>query len=603
MNDLLLTVLSLSLSGSIIIAILFLCKPLYKKRLSKKWHYYIWLVVITRMLVPLSFEINIVGGIFSGFSQPGTLENELNSAMLGGGEAQIITNTPNTQNTNFDLQTATPETQTSATYSQNNIFSMLISYAWLIWIVVAAILFIRKLTIYQGFVNYIKAGRVELDSIDDLERFGRLMRQLKIKKMVGIYTNSLISSPLLIGFFKPYIALPTTNISEADFENTILHELTHYKRGDMFYKWLVQLTICLHWFNPLAYLMGREINNACELSCDEAVIKNLDDDGIKAYGNTLLNALGFGGKYKNALSSITLSDNKKILGERLNMIKNFKKKPKSAALCAVLLAIVLGMGAGIAGVYGMTNPMPVENNAPPMADGGGEFGIGTTDNTGAESNTPLIIDDDKPFIGVSLSFDIPYIQPAESLQIGRITFGPGIIYNYYFSSESGNFMVGLRRTPNDGSWMGSGWFNLASNRQGQWQFDEEATVYVYIISGSGNPEFGAVANITGHIFREDEQITFQAEQVTLNEAVIMAMDYAEKRNLEWHGNMQETFSVSDRHIHVVTLMNWTGQILHFAAIDANTGDIVSFETSEIGVPFNVLGGLELFIQNLSTMWS
>ena len=56
----------------------------------------------------------------------------------------------------------------------------------------------------------------------------------------------------------------------------------------MFYKWLVQFTICLHWFNPLVYLMGREVNNACEFSCDEAVIKNLDNDGIKAYGNTLL---------------------------------------------------------------------------------------------------------------------------------------------------------------------------------------------------------------------------------------------------------------------------------------------------------------------------
>jgi beta-lactamase regulating signal transducer with metallopeptidase domain len=229
--------------------------------------------------------------------------------------------------------------------------SVFIPYIWLVWIVVAVILFIRKITIYQSFANYIKAGRAPLESMATLERFGKLVEQANIKRMVGIYTNSLVSSPLLIGFFKPYIVLPTADISDADFTHTIMHELTHYKRGDMFYKWLVQLTICLHWFNPLVYLMGREINNACEFSCDEAVIKNLDSDGKREYGNTLLNALGFGGEYKNAISSVTLSENKKILEERLNMIKNFKKKSAFTTFCAVLLAALLSIGAGVIGVY------------------------------------------------------------------------------------------------------------------------------------------------------------------------------------------------------------------------------------------------------------
>jgi beta-lactamase regulating signal transducer with metallopeptidase domain len=92
-----------------------------------------------------------------------------------------------------------------------------------------------------------------------------------------------------------------------------MHELTHFKRGDMFYKWLVQLVICLHWFNPLVHLMGRVINKDCEFSCDEAVIKNLDYQDMRAYGDTLLNAIGVGGVYKSALSSVTLNENKNIL--------------------------------------------------------------------------------------------------------------------------------------------------------------------------------------------------------------------------------------------------------------------------------------------------
>lgn len=109
--------------------------------------------------------------------------------------------------------------------------------------------------------------------------------------------NPLISSPLLIGFFHPCIVLPSVAISEKDFQCTVLHELTHYKRWDMLYKWLVQVTVCLHWFNPLVYLMSGEITKACEFSCDEAVLSKMGCDKAQDYGETLLNAMATVGKY------------------------------------------------------------------------------------------------------------------------------------------------------------------------------------------------------------------------------------------------------------------------------------------------------------------
>ena len=69
--------------------------------------------------------------------------------------------------------------------------------------------------------------------------------------------------------------LPSADIPGKDFRYIILHELMHYKRRDMFYKWLVQITVCLHWFNPLVHLMSREITKACEFSCDEAVLAKM----------------------------------------------------------------------------------------------------------------------------------------------------------------------------------------------------------------------------------------------------------------------------------------------------------------------------------------
>ena len=357
MNNLMITILSLSLSGSIFIAILFICKPLYRERLSKRWQYYVWLIVVARLIVPFSFEVNFIGSLFDGLNQTSIMTfGETGEAGVNNAERNGALNIAGRDRETQIAIPNIPEVQTIPPYQQADIWSVILPNLWLIWLVVALMLFVRKVTIYQGFVRYIKAGRVPLSDMADLERFGKIVEESNIKGMVGIYTNNLISSPLLIGFFRPYIVLPTLDISESDFRYTVLHELTHYKRGDMFYKWLVQLAICLHWFNPFVYLMGREIENACEFSCDESIIRNLDNQGIRAYGDTLLNALGFGGAYKNSLSSVTLNESKKILGERLNMIKRFKRKSRLSVVCAVILTMVLSMGASVVGAYGMGNP-------------------------------------------------------------------------------------------------------------------------------------------------------------------------------------------------------------------------------------------------------
>ena len=165
---------------------------------------------------------------------------------------------------------------------------------WLIfgflWLMAAAGLLIRKITVYQSFIKYLRAGRMEVADMELWERLGTLAERAGIKRAVGLYTNSLISSPLLIGFSIPASCFPMKKMADSDFENTILHELMHYRRRDMFYKWLVQVTICLHWFNPLVYWMGAEINRACEFSCDEAVISTFGRQAQLACGETLLRA-------------------------------------------------------------------------------------------------------------------------------------------------------------------------------------------------------------------------------------------------------------------------------------------------------------------------
>ena len=162
---------------------------------------------------------------------------------------------------------------------------------------------------YQSFVRYIHAGLDPVSDIEILDRLSCAAERASVKKPVELCVNPLISSPLLLGFFRPCIVLPRADIPEKDFQYIVLHELTHYRRRDLFYKWLVQVTVCLHWFNPLVYLMSREIAGACEFSCDEAVLAKMGSGSAQEYGKTLLDAMAAVGKYRENFGVVTLSEN------------------------------------------------------------------------------------------------------------------------------------------------------------------------------------------------------------------------------------------------------------------------------------------------------
>ncbi len=246
---------------------------------------------------------------------------------------------------------SSPAEESATAHPFQDILSLLFHQTWLIWLVVALGMLIRKITIYQSFIRYINVGLIPVSDIRILDKLSIIADQECIKKPVELCINPLVSSPLLIGFFHPCIVLPGMDISEKDFQYIALHELTHYKRRDIFYKWLVQVAVCLHWFNPLVHLMSREITNACELACDEAVLAKIGYNNAQNYGKTLLDAMAAVGKYQENPGVATLSENKQLLKERLDAIMNFKKKSKLTRLLMSALTLCMIFIAAFIGVY------------------------------------------------------------------------------------------------------------------------------------------------------------------------------------------------------------------------------------------------------------
>ena len=351
MNAVLKIFLSMSFSGSLLILILLLGKQFLKNKISRQWQYYIWLVVVLRLLLPFGTEVSLMGKAYQAVDQAISQTAPLPPQQQPPLNVPGSNLAPAVGAEHHNETVSSPADDVTTAHPLQDIGVLLINQIWLVWLVAALGLLIRKITIYQGFVRYIKAGLTPVSDIERLDELSIVAEQSGIKKPVELCVNPLVSSPLLIGLFHPYIVLPRVDILEKDFRYIVLHELTHYKRCDMFYKWLVQVTVCLHWFNPLVHLMSREITKACEFSCDEAVLAKMGSGSAQDYGKTLLDAMAAVGRYKENFGAVTLSENKHLLKERINAIMNFKKKSTAIRFLTGALTLCVMFGAAFVGVY------------------------------------------------------------------------------------------------------------------------------------------------------------------------------------------------------------------------------------------------------------
>ena len=93
------------------------------------------------------------------------------------------------------------------------------------------------------------------------------------------------------GLFQPALLLPENPPAGDALRFSLLHELTHFRRRDIFRKTLALWVRALHWFNPLVWLTARTMDRDIELSCDESALKHLPPAEHAAYGRTILSAV------------------------------------------------------------------------------------------------------------------------------------------------------------------------------------------------------------------------------------------------------------------------------------------------------------------------
>lgn len=306
------SILIMSAVGSLLSVFWLILKPITQKFFSPRWQYYIWLTVLIVMILPVHFRVpNRVQNISTVIiEETKNITDEILQTDSQISDFQVLKQTENLQISKIDLSV--------------NIFN----YLAIVWLLGVIVIFFTKIAKYILFLRAIHKNSEIDTSITD------------VPKCLNICMTDMLDAPLIVGIFKPTLFLPNTSLSKSDMNYILMHELIHHKRCDILYKWFAMTVQSIHWFNPFVYIVSRQIDIECEVSCDFAVTNKLSDSEKNNYMSMILDLLSHS---KSSLRPLTtkMASSKKILKRRFVMIKNKKMTSKFMSVLSILVAVVI----------------------------------------------------------------------------------------------------------------------------------------------------------------------------------------------------------------------------------------------------------------------
>ena len=107
-------------------------------------------------------------------------------------------------------------------------------------------------------------------------------------KNICLKKTDAVNYIMVIGYFRKYVLLPVKDYSAGELEMIFRHECTHIKKKDLWIKLLVHIYCCIFWWNPFSYLLKRDLDYTLEMRCDLSATKDMSDDQLEVYFNTLV---------------------------------------------------------------------------------------------------------------------------------------------------------------------------------------------------------------------------------------------------------------------------------------------------------------------------
>ena len=381
--------LSMSFSASIIIVVIIVLRTLLINKLPKRILLILWSIALLRLLVPFSFPSST--SVYFLISQNSSIMDKIAGTSIanflpfdfqlqsdanredkqkGQGTNESSNNTfasteqNKTQDSSIESQKIQePESEArilkegkSNREYQENTDTLLpkrkgVSIWAMVWIIGMSVCIIIFLVTY---ILCYRQFRTSLPVENAIIKKWRDSHQ--IRRTISIRQSDCISAPLSYGFFRPSILMPKTTEwdNSRQLHYILEHEFVHIRRLDTVTKLFFAAAVCIHWFNPMVWIMyifaGRDI----EISCDEAVVRHFGEASKSAYALTLINME----ERKSSLMPLGNHFSKNAAEERITAIMKLQKPSALADILAAALVI------SVASVFA-TSALPADRQ---MAD-------------------------------------------------------------------------------------------------------------------------------------------------------------------------------------------------------------------------------------------
>ncbi|MDA1762293.1 M56 family metallopeptidase [Bacillus cereus] len=328
-----------SLMASILVGFILCIKVLFRNKLTPRWQYMLWIVLMIRLLLPWSPDSSY--SIYSLLSYSSSVSEVIPKNMPSTESIVSIENDRAVElESNFETVAKNSEPEVNASSEQQTTLSLykIALYVWLAGVIVLAVItFITNRRLY----SYIKK-QPDITDEQAATVFNCCKQSMKVKKTVSLRLAGKISSPTVFSFFRPKVLLSKKHmkvLNEQQLQYVFYHELAHIKRNDVAVNWIMYSLILLNWFNPIlwyAYFCMREDQ---ELACDAYALTFIDKEEQIAYGHTIITLLEHYSYQAPSLAN--LSRNKRTLKRRIVMIKKFQKKSYRLSLLGFIVIVAI----------------------------------------------------------------------------------------------------------------------------------------------------------------------------------------------------------------------------------------------------------------------
>ena len=329
-------------SSSVLILVVIALRYVLRGKLSLRMQYALWLLVLVRLLVPVSFGASDLSVMNAVPERAPTVQQgidrqdiigERNDAPANAGTVGVPAQSMSEAAPPNLVQNVTTTTVTAPTVEKTDWARI----AKTVWLAGAAALGLVFLAVNLRFGKKLRRSRERVEETD---------------ACLPVYESGETDTPCLFGVAKPSIYVtPDTRTEAETLRYALAHEQTHYRHGDNLWAVLRGVCLALHWYNPLVWWAAELSRRDAELACDEATIRRIGESERAAYGRTLIRMTC---EKRPALlvTATMMTDSGKGLKERISLLV---KKPKTAAYTAVAVLLIAGLSVACTFTGGREN--------------------------------------------------------------------------------------------------------------------------------------------------------------------------------------------------------------------------------------------------------